>query len=58
MLLGNFVCFIRWQSMGEGLPHINSFNDVSELPAEISFSDSRIADFNYSRTKMWVNICH
>ncbi|KAI9535835.1 hypothetical protein NQZ68_040156 [Dissostichus eleginoides] len=25
----------QWKSMGEGLPHINSFNDVSEIPAEI-----------------------
>uniref|UniRef100_A0A3B4V3U7 Hydroperoxide isomerase ALOXE3-like n=1 Tax=Seriola dumerili TaxID=41447 RepID=A0A3B4V3U7_SERDU len=36
-----FVCFYRWKIMAEGLPHINSFNNVSELPDEIRFSKSK-----------------
>ncbi|XP_034080481.1 hydroperoxide isomerase ALOXE3-like [Gymnodraco acuticeps] len=46
----------QWKSMGEGLPHMNSFNDVSEIPAEMPFYDSRIADFNYSRKKILIEL--
>ncbi|KAK1900610.1 Hydroperoxide isomerase ALOXE3 [Dissostichus eleginoides] len=46
----------QWKSMAEGLPHIHSFNDVSEIPAEMRFSDSRTADFNYSRKKIGIEL--
>ncbi|XP_023262819.1 hydroperoxide isomerase ALOXE3-like [Seriola lalandi dorsalis] len=31
----------QWKIMAEGLPHINSFNNESELPDEIRYSDSK-----------------
>uniref|UniRef100_A0A3B4V491 Hydroperoxide isomerase ALOXE3-like n=1 Tax=Seriola dumerili TaxID=41447 RepID=A0A3B4V491_SERDU len=42
-----FVCFYRWKIMAEGLPHINSFNNVSELPDEIRFSKSKSNILSY-----------
>ncbi|KAK1888703.1 Hydroperoxide isomerase ALOXE3 [Dissostichus eleginoides] len=46
----------KWKIMAEGLPHINSFNDVSELPAEIRFSDSRTADISYSKAMTGIEL--
>ncbi|XP_040920317.1 hydroperoxide isomerase ALOXE3 [Toxotes jaculatrix] len=34
----------QWRIMDEGLPHINNFNDLSELPAEIRFSKSKSSE--------------
>ncbi|XP_071335431.1 hydroperoxide isomerase ALOXE3-like [Trachinotus anak] len=34
----------QWKIMAEGLPHINCFNDESELPAEIRYSDSKSSE--------------
>ncbi|KAK5852920.1 hypothetical protein PBY51_006753 [Eleginops maclovinus] len=48
--------FYQWKIMDEGLSHINSFNDVSELPAEIRFSDSRAADILYSKAKTGIEL--
>ncbi|XP_042359022.1 hydroperoxide isomerase ALOXE3-like [Plectropomus leopardus] len=33
--------FYQWKSLGEGLPNIVCFNDLSELPAEIRYSKSK-----------------
>ncbi|KAI4788200.1 hypothetical protein KUCAC02_036009 [Chaenocephalus aceratus] len=46
----------EWKIMAEGIPHVSNFNDVSELPAEIRFSDSRIADINYSRAMTGIEL--
>ncbi|KAK5880029.1 hypothetical protein CesoFtcFv8_023098 [Champsocephalus esox] len=46
----------EWKIMAEGIPHVNNFNDVSELPAEIRFSDSRLADINYSRAMTGIEL--
>uniref|UniRef100_A0A8C2ZED8 Uncharacterized protein n=1 Tax=Cyclopterus lumpus TaxID=8103 RepID=A0A8C2ZED8_CYCLU len=39
---GNFFYFVglffRWKILAEGLPHINHFNNVLELPAEILYN--------------------
>ncbi|KAM6905681.1 hydroperoxide isomerase ALOXE3-like [Lycodopsis pacificus] len=31
----------QWTTLAEGLPHINHFNNTSELPAEVRFSKSK-----------------
>ncbi|KAI4788197.1 hypothetical protein KUCAC02_036006 [Chaenocephalus aceratus] len=46
----------EWKIMAEGIPHVSNFNDVSELPAEIRFSDSRIADISYSRAMTGIEL--
>ncbi|XP_036942277.1 hydroperoxide isomerase ALOXE3-like [Acanthopagrus latus] len=33
--------FYQWKILAEGLPHINHFNDASELPAEVRISKKR-----------------
>ncbi|XP_073349231.1 hydroperoxide isomerase ALOXE3-like [Pagrus major] len=33
--------FYQWKILAEGLSHINHFNNVSELPAEVRFSKTR-----------------
>uniref|UniRef100_A0A3B4V2L1 Hydroperoxide isomerase ALOXE3-like n=1 Tax=Seriola dumerili TaxID=41447 RepID=A0A3B4V2L1_SERDU len=51
-----FVCFYRWKIMAEGLPHINSFNNESELPDEIRYSDSKSNETLNTEMIMWINI--
>ncbi|KAI4788199.1 hypothetical protein KUCAC02_036008 [Chaenocephalus aceratus] len=46
----------EWKIMAEGIPHVSNFNDVSELPAEIRFSDSRTADISYSRAMTGIEL--
>ncbi|XP_068433628.1 hydroperoxide isomerase ALOXE3-like [Clinocottus analis] len=40
--------FYQWKILDEGLPHINNFNSVLELPAEIRFSKSKTDEFSLS----------
>ena len=48
-----FVCF-RWKILAEGLPHINHFNNVPELPAEIRISKNRESELLNTRRMTWV----
>uniref|UniRef100_A0A8C2ZDU8 Uncharacterized protein n=1 Tax=Cyclopterus lumpus TaxID=8103 RepID=A0A8C2ZDU8_CYCLU len=57
---GNFFYFVglffRWKILAEGLPHINHFNNVLELPAEIRFSHSKSSEIDYEKMKTYVYI--
>ena len=57
---GNFFYFVglffRWKILDEGLPHINNFNNVLELPAEIRFSQSKSAEIDYVKMKTYVYV--
>uniref|UniRef100_A0A8C2ZPU2 Si:dkey-17e16.9 n=1 Tax=Cyclopterus lumpus TaxID=8103 RepID=A0A8C2ZPU2_CYCLU len=46
--------FFRWKIFAEGLPHINHFNNVSELPAEIRFSQSKLNEVKYLKMKTYI----
>ncbi|XP_074470791.1 hydroperoxide isomerase ALOXE3-like isoform X2 [Sebastes fasciatus] len=46
--------FYQWKILAEGLPHINHFNNASELPAEIHFSKSKLTEKD--NTKMIIGI--
>ncbi|KAM9339250.1 hydroperoxide isomerase ALOXE3-like [Symphorus nematophorus] len=39
----------QWKIMVEGLPQINNFNDVSEIPSEVRLSDTRRSEVNYTK---------
>lgn len=57
MLFIDNVClfvFFRWKTLAEGVTHISSFNDVSELPAEIRFSYAKTFEFFYEQMMTWV----
>ncbi|XP_030261043.1 hydroperoxide isomerase ALOXE3-like [Sparus aurata] len=41
--------FYQWKILAEGLPHINHFNNVSELPAEVRISKKRESELLNTR---------
>ena len=46
--------FIRWKILAEGLPHINHFNNASELLAEVRISKKRESELLNTRRMTWV----
>lgn len=50
-----FVWF-RWKTLAEGVPHIIDFNEVSELPAEIRFSQNKTDEIMNTKMITWVQI--
>ncbi len=47
-----FACLVvyRWKALAEGLPHINNFENESDLPAEVRFSASKADEINKTKT--------
>ena len=52
-LVYSFV-LLRWKILAEGLPHINHFNDASELPAEVRISKKRKSEVLNTEKMTWV----
>ncbi|XP_034383388.1 hydroperoxide isomerase ALOXE3-like [Cyclopterus lumpus] len=48
--------FYQWKILAEGLPHINHFNNVLELPAEIRFSHSKSSEIDYEKMKTGIEL--
>lgn len=52
-LLGFFV--FRWRTLADGLMEINGFTDVSQIPSELQFSDSKKIEMMSTKTLMWAH---
>ncbi|XP_056283558.1 hydroperoxide isomerase ALOXE3-like [Pseudoliparis swirei] len=48
--------FYQWKIWAEGLSHINNFNNASELPAEIHFSESKLSEIKYLKLKTGIEL--
>lgn len=51
-IVAGLLLFFRWRTLAEGLMEINGFTDVSQIPAELQFSDSKKIEVVSTKTIM------